>query len=447
MKIFAYLFSDPTWERPPDPQIWGWEVDGIYQDWDQRRPQLQALLRECQEQPGQPAYLLVRRLEELGSSLAQVGDRLQQLETLGVRVVALDQDYGATATGGESEDAAAPAWGGKQWQLLQLLEAIEASQRQRRIRQGHARNRLKTLPPPGKAPYGYRRGKDRYVIDRSAAPVVKDFFEHFLLYGSLREAVRYLEKKHGKRISVSTGRRWLTNRVYRGDLLYQGQQVITGTHGPIVSRQEAAQVDRLLRRNRLLAPRTASAPRSLAGLVSCAACQSSMTIVRVTARNRPQEYLYLRPRTCPRQPKCRAIAYQEVLDQTITQICTELPLAVAGINQPEMNRAKTHLETAIASKQQILQRLPELVAEEILDPATAQLRAYQVQTEISELLDQLAQLPPVNLREIVQAVAIPPFWQDLSEPERRFFFREFIRQIQIQRGAEGWSLKLIFIFS
>mgnify|MGYP003339245554 CR=1 FL=1 len=133
------------------------------------------------------------------------------------------------------------------------------------IREGHARNRLKGLPPPGRAPYGYRRGKDRYTIDRAAAAVVKDFFEHFLLYGSLRGAVRHLAQRYGKKISTSTAQRWLTHPVYRGDLCYQKGEVVRDTHTALISREEAAQIDRLLRRNHRLPPRTAGTCRSLAG--------------------------------------------------------------------------------------------------------------------------------------------------------------------------------------
>ncbi len=437
MKVIAYLYQGPPTASIPKPPIWGWEVDQ-YQDFDDKRPQLQELLRECQVQPVD--YLLLRRLEELGNSVPEVSDHLTQLEALGVRVIATEQDYtsgleGAVATSQNSS-----------YDLLKLLAEIQSDQRRRRIQEGHTRNRLKALPPPGKAPYGYRRGKDRYAIDRSAAPVVKDFFEHFLLYGSLRGAVRYLEKKYGKKISVSTGRRWLTSPVYRGDLVYQNHQVLPGTHVPIVSREEAAQIDRLLRRNRSLAPRTASAPRSLAGLVVCGACQSAMTVTRTTAVRSPQEYLYLRPIACPQTPKCRSLHYQQVLEQTIQSVCRDLPNAVAGLDIPGMGHIKDSIEAAIAAKQQAINELPPLVTREILDSATAELRAYKLRTEISELKSKLAQLPPVNLQKIAQAVSIPQFWLDLSESERRFYFREFIRQIEIVRQDAAWSLKLIFIF-
>jgi len=434
VKIIAYLYSDPLLESTPDPSIWGWEVDQVYQDFDPKRPQLQTLLQDCETRPG--SYLLLRLLAELGNSVPEVSDRLSQLNNLGVHVIAIEQGYSSSLS----------SVGDNPVEMLKILQDVQSQQQQRRIQQGHARNRLKALPPPGKAPYGYRRGKDRYVLDRSAAPVVKDFFGHFLLYGSLRGAVRYLEKKHGKKISVSTGRRWLNSRVYRGDLVYQDQQVLLETHIPIVSREEAAQVDRLVRRNRSLAPRTASAPRSLAGLVICAACRSSMTVTRVTAVHREKDYLYLRPLACPTKPKCRLIAYQQVLDQTIHNICRELPQAVAQMDIPGIGSIKDSLTAAIATKQQALARLPGLVASEVLDLETANLRAYKLRTEVSEVQHKIAQLPPVNLKEIAQTVSIPQFWLDLSESERRFYFREFIRQIEISRQDTDWSLNLVFVF-
>ncbi|MBE9049437.1 recombinase family protein [Nostocales cyanobacterium LEGE 11386] len=438
MKIIAYTYSDPLLEPFPDQDDWGWEVDRVYQDLGKResfgraaRTQLQQLLRDCKTEPAD--YLLIRRLEELGDTVEEVSDRLNELEAMGVMVIATEQPY-------TSENSQVRA------DLLKLLQEIQRQQRSRRIRQGHARSRLESSPPPGKTPYGYRRSKDKYIIDRSTSPVVKDFFEHFLLYGSLREAVRYLAKKYGKKISVTTGRRWLSNPVYRGDTAYLNHEIISDTHIPIISREEAAQVDRILRRNSRLPSRSASAPRSLAGLVVCSECQSNMTVTRVTQRSQDKEYLYLRPINCVNRPKCRAIAYQEVLKQTIAIVCRDLPLAVAGMNFPQLDAIKNSLGEAIARQQEILQQLPALVETGILDAETAKLRAYKLRTEISQLQAKLATLPPVNLRSVAQAVSIPQFWLDLSEAERRFYFREFIKQIEILRQNQEWDLRVIFIF-
>ncbi len=430
LKIVAYSYTDPLLESPPDRTIWGWEIDWVYQDLGQRW-QLQQLLQDCQTQP--PNYLLLRRLEELGDNAQQVSDRLWLLEEMGVTIIALDQPY----TSENTHDRQA---------LWQLLQAIQNQQRSRRIRQGHARNRLDATPPPGRIPYGYRRGKDKYILDRSTSPVVKDFFEHFILYASLRGAVRYLAQKYGKKISVTTGKRWLINPVYRGDTAYHHGEIIANTHVPIISREEAAQVDRILRRNSSLPPRTASAPRSLGGLVICGECNSSTIVTRVTIRNQDKEYLYLRPGNCTRKSKCRSIPYQQVLDKTIARVCRELPQAIAGVNSSQLNTVKNNISNAIAHQQQILEQLPNLVDTGILDAETAKLRAYKLRTEISSLQTKLASLPPANLTSIAQAVSIPQFWLDLSESERRFYLREFIDCIKILRQGREWELEIIFIF-
>ena len=436
MRIIAYIYSNPLLEPALSENIWGWEIDRVYRDWGDRQ-QLAELTANCETE--KPNYLLIRRVEELGDDLKSIGDRLSYLESLGIEIIATEQEYSSHS-----------------WQTLEpqqlklnlsnLLQQIQTNQQRSRLKQGHARNRLKILPPPGKAPYGYRRGQDKYIIDKSTAPVVKDFFERFLLFGSLRGAVRYLEKRYGKKISPSTGRSWLTNPVYRGSLKYKNSNIISHTHAAIIDAEEAAQIDRLLRRNRRLPSRTASAPRSLAGLIVCQQCQMTLNIARVTQHQKKTEYLYLRCNSCPQRPKCKAIAYERVLERTISQICIELPAAVAELNLPDLSAIEGNLKREIEQKQDILNQLPSLLQQGILDRETLAIRNYKLRGEISELERQIAQLPPDNLKAIASTVSLKQFWLDLSETERRFYFREFIKQIEIIRHQDRWDLKLRFIF-
>lgn len=453
-QIAAYLYSDPLLEPAPDPLIWGWEIDRIYQDLGDRQ-QLTQLLQDCQQ--AKINYLLLRHWSDLGDSLEEIGDRLKLLTDHAVQVIAIEQTYNSLPSLDAFGDQRAT-------ELLHLLQDIQDSQQSRRIKQGHAQNRLQALPPPGKAPYGYRRGQDRYLIDRSTAPVIKDFFEYFLLYGSLRGAVRHLQKKYGKKVSATTGQRWLSNPVYRGHLAYKTGEVITNTHAPIITTEEAAQIDRLLRRNSRLPSRTASAPRSLAGLVVCGECQSAMTITRVTKPRKKGEYLYLRPRNCGRlgnntdrslsgaevtkaiEVKCSAIAYDAIFRATVDKIATDLPQAVAKVSLPNLEVFKARITGQINRNQEILTQLPELISQGILDQETADLRSYKLRTEISQLETKLAQLPPGNLAAIAQNVSLPQFWLDLSETERRFYLREFIQKIIINRQGKAWAIELLFIF-
>lgn len=437
MKIIAYIYSDPLLESPPNKDIWGLEIDRVYRDLGDRQ-QLEQLVADCQQE--QIAYLLVRRLEELGDGVKEISDRLSYLESLGVEIITTEQEYSSR----DYQNLDSPSLKSN---FSDLLQQIQTSKQRTKLKQGHARNRLKILPPPGKAPYGYRRGQDKYIIDRSTAPVVKDFFERFLLFGSLRGAVRYLEKRYGKKISPSTGRNWLSNPVYRGNLRYKNGNTISDTHASIIDAEEAAQIDRLLRRNQRLPPRTASAPRSLAGLVICQQCQMTLTIARVTQHQKKTEYLYLRCNNCPQHPKCKAIAYGDALNQTIAKICLELPAAVAQLNMPDTSAMERNLRQEIEQKQQVIEQLPALLKQGILDSQTLEIRNYKLRSQIARSQQQIAQLPPGNLKAIANTVSLQQFWLDLSETERRFYFREFIKRIEVIRhGNRSWELKLIFIF-
>ncbi|OAB56748.1 recombinase [Phormidium willei BDU 130791] len=396
------------------------------------RSQLQHLLQDCRQNPVD--YLLVDQLQDLGDTVETIVEYLRAFQDLGVKVVAT----GGTAIQTLPEDPL---------DLWEALQHLHRETHRQRLRRGHQQQRLQGHPPPGKAPYGYRRGGDRYRLDRSSAPVVKAFFEHFLLYGSLRGAVRHLAQRYGKRISVTTGRRWLTSAVYRGDLAYNDGRVLSNTHVAILSRAEAAQVDRLLRRNRRVPSRSASAPRSLAGLVSCHQCGCGLTVSRVTRRHHAGEYLYLRPKACPQTPKCQGLSYDEVLRRTVEQVCRDLQRLATQLPPPGDDGRKQALQEQIGRQQELLRDLPELLDRGILDPETLALRRYHLEAEISQCQSQLAALTPVNLQETAKTVSLPQFWWDLTETERRFYFREFVQQIYILHDGDDWQLQIDFSFS
>ncbi|PSR18385.1 recombinase family protein [filamentous cyanobacterium CCP3] len=437
MRIVAYRYREVDVPGSPPPEGFGEEiwasVERVYTDValptePYHRPERDRLLAEARHNP--PDLVLVNNLASLGSSAEDTYHWVQQLESTGAEVVSLQDS---------SVDV---------FSLLQGVE-LASQQRRRRLREGHARSRLQALPPPGKPPYGYRRGQGRYLIDRATAPVVTAFVNEFLLYGSLRGAVRFIETRFGKRISVSTGRRWLTHPVYRGDLQYQDVNTLRDTHAAIISRDEAAQIDRLLRRNRPLPPRTAGAARSLAGLVTCQTCGQALTISKTAPRGQAKSYLYLRPSGCPNTPRCKAIPYDDALHRIVAEICRVLPQAVAQFTARMPAGAPapgSRLQGEIEAKETILAQLPALEDSGVLDAETAALRRYKLRGEVATLHQQLAQLPPVNLQELSQSVSIPQFWLDLSEAERRFFFREFIREIQIVRDGETWQVELVLVF-
>jgi len=438
MTTFAYVCRSPYQPAAPKPEEFAATVDRLYVDYCQitdPRPELQRLLQDCHRDL--PAQVIVPQVGDLGSTPTAVLAVLQTLEAQGVSVMAADGSY---------QTPAPPPADLPSETVLQLAATVTQQHRREQLAAGHARNRINLLPPPGRAPYGYRRGRYRYALDKATAPAVKAFFEHFILYGSIRGAARFLDKKYGKKIAPSTAQRWLQHPIYRGDSEYKDGQVIRDTHTPIISRDEAAQVDRLLRRNRKLPPKTVSAERSLAGLVQCAECQSKLRVSRVTRPRQQQAYLYLRPMQCGRAQACRAIAYDAVLQQTITAIGTKFPQAVANFQAPPVGAIKTGIAAQIAAKTALLTQVTQLEQQGVLDPTSADLRRYTLRGELADLAQQRSQLPPENLAEIAQTLGSPEFWQGLSESERRVYLREFIQTIWIERTETSWQISIQFVF-
>jgi len=437
--IITYTYTDPIIDQVPDTFIWGLEVDKNYQDVGNRKS-LNSLFKDCQINP--PSYLLVRSLHELGDTCAEVISAIAFIESLKIEIIAIDQPYNSSKFKHINEEE-------KKHQLTNIWQEVEKTIKSRKQKKGHSHNRLKALPPPGPSPYGYQKGKESYILNRSSAPIVKDFFERFLLYASLRDSVRYLEQKYNKKIAYSTALSWLKNPVYRGDLASKNRSIVANTHTPIISREEAAQVDRLLKSHRRFKPRSTTASHCLAGLVRCQICGSLCKVNSVNQRNKKRQYLYLTPIKCGQKKSCPSWQYQNILDLTIKTICTELPIIVKKIKTPDVNVIGQNIRQILAEKKLILKDLPNLVEREILDQETALIRSYKLQNDIVELSEKLNQLPPDNLKEMINNLAIAQFWYDLSEPERRFYLREFIKQIYVipdLNQPKQYQLKLDFIF-
>lgn len=440
MTIIAYIYTNPIVEKTPDTFFWGCEIEAVYQDIGDRQ-QLAQLIFDSEK--NSPHYLLIRSLSEFGNSLPEINCAIAKIEKLAIEIIAIEEDYNSSKFKiiSESKDKE---------KLVNIWEEIREKLYRKKLIKSHGKNRLNILPPPGKAPFGYLRGKESYIINRATSPIVRDFFDRFLLYSSISDSVRYLAEKYDKKIALSTAIHWLKNPVYRGDLRYKNQEIIADTHTSIISREEAAQIDRILKSHRLVKTRSASANYSLAGLLNCQQCQSFFRVSKVTNKKYPEKYLYLIPTNCQGDCDYKSIKYNLVFEEVINKICREFPLLTKNINTPDSALIKQQLETKIKDNEEILNKLKTLVIENILDEETASIRNYKINLEIAQLKQKIAQLPPDSLQNIASAISNPQFWHDLSQTECRFYLREFIKAIKIipiNTNIKKWEIALDFIFS
>jgi hypothetical protein len=234
-----------------------------------------------------------------------------------------------------------------------------------------------------------------------------------------------------KPISVSMGRRWLTNAVYRGDLAFKDGNVLRDTHAAILSREEAAQIDRWLHRNRTIARRSASAPRSLAGLTFCRTCGQQLRTLQASRADRSTRYSYLRCDRCS-----YSLNYDRILAQVIATVCQQLPSRTAAFDAAPIQVAKQNITLQIAANNT---KIHELMRGQRLDHSENSIERWErycLESANASLQASLERLPPENLAAIAKAVSIETFWFDLTETERRFYLREFIEKVWVTRSGD-----------
>lgn len=438
--IIAYTYTEPFIDKIPDSFFWGCEVDRVYQDIGNRK-ELKNLLKDCQQK--NLHYLLIRSLSELGNSLIEVIQIVNKIEEFNIEIITIEENYNSSKFR-LIEDSK------KRELLINIIQEIWKKIEKQKLKKAQGNNRLKILPPPGKPPFGYMRGKEGYIVNRSNVYIIREFFERFLLYGSLADSVKYIKEKFNKKIALSTAHYWLKNPIYRGDLVYKNQEIITDTHSAIITREESAQIDRILKSHRLVKPRSASANYALAGLVQCSQCLSSLRISHINKKKYQDKYLYLIPSKCQNKNTCKALKYQEVFERTINKICEQLPLLTQNCQGENPQCIKEKLSKKIEEKENLLLTINQLIKEEILDEETGSIRKYKIKQEISEIKQNIAQLPPDKLSQISTALSNPQFWLDLSATECRFYLREFVKKIKIMpmnEGNKNWQIMVEFIFS
>lgn len=68
----------------------------------------------------------------------------------------------------------------------------------------------------GQMPLGYKTKNKHYVIDDDEAEIVRDMYEHFNVYHSVRDTLYYLQDKYNRSFTYQTIRRGLSNPMYTG---------------------------------------------------------------------------------------------------------------------------------------------------------------------------------------------------------------------------------------
>ncbi len=288
LEAFVADHADEGWVALPDEYS-----DGGVSGATLNRPGLKRLLADITA--GKVNVVAVYRLDRLSRDTAGFLELMTFLKAHDVEVVSPnDRIEQATAT-----------------DRLQLGIRMHISQYERelageRIRDKMRASRRQGLWQGGRPPLGYDVVTKKLVVNEPEAGQVRDAFEAFQRTGSLVETLDELTRRgirtkswitqksrhiEGKPFGVHTLRRLLSNVLYTGQQLVEGQPY-RAEHDPIVEQELWNDVQRLIvtrkRGERRRKPKRSRA--ALQGLLKCGVCGAGMLPTYSAKRGRRYSY-------------------------------------------------------------------------------------------------------------------------------------------------------------
>lgn len=265
---------------------------------DDRRPEFQRMIAEATRSPGRFAMVVVHSRSRFSRDLLQCLDYERKLKRAGVKLVSITQ---------QTADDPAGQMASKLFSMFDEYQSLENSKHTKRAMQENARQGFWN---GSRTPFGYRavetgvagnrgRKKKRLEVDPAEAQVVSRIFKLYL-QGTDGVAIGMKAiASHLNATSVTVrGRPWrmqkvqdiLSDPVYAGTFYFNREVAKTRKLNPpsewipvevpaIVSAAEFERVTQRREQNhpKRHAPRIASSPAVLAGLLKCGHCGSPMS--------------------------------------------------------------------------------------------------------------------------------------------------------------------------
>ncbi len=431
------------------------------------RPAFQRLMGDVAER--KIDCIVVYKIDRLSRSLMDFARIMETLESRGVSVVSVTQQFNTTTSMGR----------------LTLNILLSFAQFEREIISERTRDKIAAARRKGKwtggpPVLGYDRVRDnrgsRLDINKTEAERVRAIYRMYLEEGSLLPTLRSLKAlgwkskryetakgawRGGSEFDKSALQKLLTNVVYLGKMTYKGE-VYEGEHEAIVDEDLFARVQGLLRRNRNSGGMHSRNKHGalLKGLVRCKACGCAMSHHFATRGNKRYRYY-----VCIRAQKngwnaCPApsLPAKQLEDFVVEQIKTlghdpgvlddALRATQAHLQEDvdELQRRRADIEAAIKD---LGRQVGEVAARAGFDDgATRELGRLQDeirerQQEAAEINAQIARVRQrmLNPDELAGAIeAFDPLWETLPPGQRAKLIHLLIERIEYDGADETISL-------
>lgn len=258
-------------------------IDEGFSAGSKNRPELQRMLKDLHRFE----LIIFTKLDRFTRNVLDANEMVNEFNRVGVSIKAVEEDDVDTST----------ADGMFMFNLKVSLAQRELAKGSERVKTVFEYKVNRGQPITGSLPVGFKidtkaDGEKQVVIDEKDAPFIRDFYEHFRQYHSIRAAGRFVNEKHNQDRSYSFFSRLLINELYCG--MFRGNADFCKGY---VSREEWEEMQQLKKRHVKTTP--TKNVYLFSSLLDCPVCGRRLT-VNCTFKNMKdgskKKYIYYR---CP----------------------------------------------------------------------------------------------------------------------------------------------------
>lgn len=251
------------WAKANNCIIHDFYIDDGFSATTLKRPALQRMLDEA----GDYDMIIFVKLDRFSRGVGNYYRIMDRLKPFKTDWKAIFEDFDTTTTQGRTMI--------NLYLTIAEQEASLASDRTKHVYYSRIKNGEFVM---GNAPTGYKRvkidGLAKLQIDPMQAEYVRDCFNHFIAFGSLRKTLIHTNEAHGRKACKKTLKRILTNKIYIG--IYEHKEIgqFPNFCEPLISEKEFYEAHSLLKKNAKVYATTATRRHSyvFSGMLYCNKC-------------------------------------------------------------------------------------------------------------------------------------------------------------------------------
>ncbi|WP_096435947.1 recombinase family protein [Alteribacter populi] len=431
--------------------VQGWDDYKFYVDEgisakDTNRPQLQAMLKHVEE--GIIDTVLVYRLDRITRSVVDLHTLLQMFEKHNCNFKSATEIYDTTTAMGRL--------------LITIVGSFAQFERENtgeRVRMGQiekARQGQFSAP----APFGFRKKDYTLVVHEEEKEVILDIVNRVNKGTSIRQIANYL---NGKGLQPIRGYQWhigtilslLKNPALYGALRWL-DEVVEGTHEPIISKEEFEHIGKILHSRQNFKKRETENIFIYQMKITCPQCGNRLSCQRQYYYRKSEDRKVInnsyRCQACALNNKTGLTVSEIKIDKAFTDYMKDHTLdAAPSPEQKKEEDEKERILTSIAKIEKQREKYQRGWSNELITDEEFSERMQETKVMIDELENELEKIEPVKevldtekVKVIVKNFKIN--WFKLSSVEKREFMSQFIEDIEFERvGSTVRVLDVHFI--